>query len=385
MSASAAVHTSESRVRANRPSSFGMHPEMARRLREIGVDPEQRAQEIRASRGSEARGVSTIALARSLRTPAKGEAFSLDPSDVMVTELLNQAGLRYRNDAFIADAVVPVQLVGERSAKYKIWGRNDALQAPDDAIGPNGSAKEVEPTLSEDNYSVQDRALKGFTSYDTEMANPALGIRARTVEMVREQQMLLREIRANALLMTAANYASTNKRTLTAGGAGTNWGGSAADPVDDMLDMIAAITGVNVTDAVMSDTVWNQARKNTALKAMVASQLSNEGLLRAIDFQTYFGIPNLWISKAVKLNSSSVRVRVWSETNLWLGYVDRRPDAITFARTFRLRQGAGGFVTKTWQDPDRGVNGGEWTRVSFSDDEKIVAATYGAVVENVIG
>lgn len=380
---SAAVHTSKSRERAHRPTTFGMHPEVARRLAAFGIDPEERARSVAATRGAAGRRASPIAVARSVGSVKADESFSLDYNDVRLTPVLNRAALAYRNDEFIADAILPVELVDERSAQYEIWGRDDGLEAPDDAIGPNGSAKEVEPTLSNDTYAVQDRALKGFTSYDTEMANPSLGVRARTVELVREKQMLRREIRGASLIMTPGNYGASNKRTLTSGGAGTNWLGSGADPIDDMLDMMAAITGVNVTDAVMSDTVFNAARKNAALKAILASQYDNNGLLRPMDFGLYFGIPNIWINKAVKLSSGS-RVRIWSEAHLWLGYVDRRPGVITFARTFRLRQGAGGFVTKTWQEMDRGVNGGEWTRVAFSDDEKIVAPTYGAIIENVV-
>ena len=54
---------------------------------------------------------------------------------------------------------------------------------------------------------------------------------------------------------------------------------------------------------------------------------------------------------------------------------------LSFSKTFRLRQGAGGFVTKVIPNEDRGVNGVEYVRVAYSEDTaKIVAPAYGVLI-----
>lgn len=373
------IKDSAQKIRANRPTSRGMHPAVVERLQRLGIDPDERARELSLSRETARTPPPSAPLSlhagSGARTPL---SLSLDPDDVRVRPLLNRAALMYRNDAFIAEDVCPVEMVNERSATYQIWGRDDDLEAPEDEIGPNGSAKEVNPTLSDDSYAVRPYALKGLVSRDTELANPTLGLRARVTGNVRARLMLRKEIRVADAYLNSANYPSSNVLAL---GGSANWdGGSAADPIDDLLSSMEAITGVDVTDMVMSDIVWHGAQQNDLLKAILASQLNNQGLLRRQDLGLYFGIPNIRITKAVKKTSAG-RVRIWGSTSVWLGYVDRAPGMLTFARSFRLTQGAGGFITKIIVVDDRGENGAEYVRVAYAEDTaKIVAPTYGFLI-----
>lgn len=366
------------KIRANRPTKRGMHPAVEARLQRLGVDPDARARVIALSREtSPTRGLPTRAL--DTRPGAPSLNLALDPSDVRVRPLLNRAALFYKNDALLADEVAPIELTDERSAQYQIWGRDDDLEGPEDEIGPTGSAKEVSPTLSDDNFSVRDYALKGAVSRDTEMANPSLGLRARVAGNVKNRMMLRREVRVADVFLATGTYPSTNRLALSSG---AEWnGGASADPIADFLGAMEAITGVDVTDAVMSDLVWHAAVQNDLLKAILASQYNNEGLLQRADFGLYFGIKNVRVSKAVKKNAAGNRVRIWGDGAVWLGYVDATPGALTFARSFRLRQGAGGFVTKILPKEDAGVNGVEFIRVAYSEDTaKVVAPTYGYLI-----
>lgn len=368
------------KIRANRPSRLGMHPAVVERLVRLGVDPEARARSISlASDTGRAETTPSGRQALGLQPAALGGAaplaLSLDPDDVRITPLLNRAALYYRNDAMIAEDVCPVEMTGERSARYQIWGRDDDLEAPEDEIGPTGSAKEVNPTLSDDSFSVRSYTLKGMVSRDTEAANPTLGLRARVAGNVRNRLMLRKEIRTADAFLNTSNYPSTNRRAL---GGTANWdGGSAADPIDDVLFAQESITGVDVTDMVMSDIVWHGAQQNDLIKAILASQYDNQGMLRRQDLGLYFGILNVRVTKAVKKTSAG-RVRIWGSTAIWMGYVDRAQGQLTFARSFRLKQGAGGFITKIIVVEDRGEDGAEYVRVAYAEDTaKIVAPTYG--------
>lgn len=385
------VKDSRQELRVNRPSKLGMNPAVEERLRSLGVDPEEHALKVHEAhrvqrKNKRATNTSTIDLtSRTGKNVKVSLDLSLDPSDVRVTPLLNQTALMYEDNDFIADIVAPVQLEVERSAKYKIWDRGPFRRLVDSRIGPNGSAIEVEATLSEDNYSMVTRALKAFANNDTDLANPSLRVRAMAVEQVMELHRIRREYDVAAMFHTTGNYPGANVKTLTTGGGGTNWKqGSGAKPLSDMLTMMEAIPGV-VTHTVVSDIVWHSIQQNAALQAILASQLENKGLLRPMDFSLYFGIPNVIITKADYRDDTDARKRLWSETNLWMGSINPGRDRRTFCRTFRLNQGAGGWVTKTWRDEDRGTNGGDWVRTGYDEDRKIVSSDYGAVIVNVVG
>lgn len=381
------------RRRTRAPTALGLHPAVAERLNALGVNVEAFSAEVRnaqgAPRAAPARGQRLLAAAmqgaggasaRSASSEGRGGrslALSLDPSDVRVTPLLNQAALLYEDNRYLADIVAPPQLVPERSAKYKIWDRGPFRQLIDSRIGPSASAKEVSATLSEDEYAVVGRALKAFALDDTELASPSIAAGVAAVEEVMELHQVQREYDVASAFHTTGNYPGANVRAL---GGTANWnGGVAADPVADVLYCLEQIPG-QVTHCVMSDLVWHGAQVNDDLRAILSSQLENQGLLRPMDFGLYFGIPNVLITNADYRTDAGVRTRLWSTTGVWLGVVDERRDRRTFCRTFRLRQGAGGYVTKRWRDEDRGEGGGMWVRTAYAEARKIVSSDYGALI-----
>lgn len=375
------IKDSAQRARAAQPLQCGISPAVAERLQSRGIDPAQHASAIRAAHEFRARPRQARPIALSANPGGSVLDLSLDPSDVRVASTLNNAALLWRNDAFCADEICPVSLVDQRSDNYLLWGRDDQMTTPDDRIGPNGSAKEVAPTVSSNVYKVEDRALKGYTQLASDAENPTLRLRMMTVENVRQRLALGRELRVATLLLASGSYSGSNSVSL---GATRKWnGGSAATPIADMLTALEAIPA-DVTHAVMSDVTWHAAQQNADLKAILASQLNNEGLLRPMDFGLYFGIPNLLIQKSFYKDATTGTVsRIWGSSGIVLARIDERPASLTLARTFRLRQGAGGFITSTWRDPDRGAQGAEYTRVGMSDDEVIVANDFGYLLDGV--
>jgi hypothetical protein len=229
------IVTTETRQRVNRPTKLGLHPAVAERLRFFGIDPEERSREI-IDEAEQRRARKRLASADRLSLAARGDrrliTASLNPDDVRVAPLLNQVALMYEDNQYLADEVAPVQLETEKSAKYKIWDRGPFRSLLDSKIGPNGSAKEVAATLSEDSYAMIRRALKAFANNDTELANPTLEVRAMAVEQVMELHLVGREYDVATLFNTTGSYPGANVKTLTTGGGGTNWKqGSGAKPV----------------------------------------------------------------------------------------------------------------------------------------------------------
>lgn len=363
------INTTETRMRALAPTKLGINPAIEERMRAFGLDPAELANRVSLSRNSRAaRERSRLALAL------------LSPSDVTTAEPMAQAAMMFESNSYIADEVCPIQRVSDRTGIYYKYDRDQARSLIETRVGPMSKSKEISPDISTGTYLVEDHSLQDVVAAVTDNANPSLRLRASAAVRIADRLAMMREYRVSTLLGTAANYAAANQFPL--GGAYKWNGGGSADPVKDMLAAIEAMR-VDCTHAVMSDIVWHAAQQNSAIKTILASQFDNKGLLRTQDFGLYFGIPNVMITKAEYENSAGARKRIWSEADLVLLNVNDAPDARTFARTFRLNQGAGGFVASSWIDPEMGPSGTHKAKISHADDEAIIASDYGAIITGV--
>lgn len=362
------IITTESRLRAQAPTQFGFHPQVEERLRAFGTDPEEFAQQFRNNRRA-----AELARKRKL-------ALALVPGDVTVAGPVAQAAMMYENNAYVADAVCNVQLMANRTGVYYLYKRDQQRSLIDTRVAPQAKSKEISPETASATYLVEDHSLQDVVPGVTDAANPSLRLRARGAERVTERLMLMREFRVSTLMNTTANYAAANVFSL---GPTYKWnGGASADPIKDVLSALEVVRG-NVNVAIMSDIVWHAVQQNAVIKAILASQFNNQGLLRTADFGLYFGIPNVIITKAEYEDATGARKRLWSEANMQLLNVSAVEDERTFARTFRWRQGAGGFVTSGWWDPERGPNGAWLEKVSHADTEVVIANDYGAIITGV--
>lgn len=363
------INTTETRDRARKPTKLGINPAIEERMLAFGLDPQELAHRVSLSRPSRAaRDRQRLALAL------------LSPSDVVTAEPMAQAAMMFESNSYIADEVCPIQRVNERTGIYYKYDRDQARSLIETKVGPMSKSKEISPDISTGTYLVEDHSLQDVVAGVTENANPSLRLRASAATRIADRLMMMREYRVSQLLGTAANYAAANQFSL---GAAFKWnGGASADPIKDMLTAIEAMR-VECTHVVMSDVVWHAVQQNAAIKAILASQFDNKGLLRTADFGLYFGVPNVMVTKAEYENSSGARKRIWSEADLILLNVNDAPDERTFARTFRLNQGAGGFVSSSWIDMEMGPNGTHKAKISHADDEAIIASDYGAIITGV--
>lgn len=363
------LNTSESRLRALAPTKLGINPAIEERMRAFGLDPEELSQRVKLSRNT-----------RAARERSKLALAMLTPGDVSTADAMAQAAMMFESNAYIADEVCPLQRVNDRTGIYYKYDRDQARSLIETRVGAMSKSKEISPDISTGTYLVEDHSLQDVVAGVTENANPSLRLRAGAATRIADRLALMREYRVSQLLGTSTNYAAANRFPL---GAAFKWnGGASADPIKDMLTAIEAMR-TDCTHVVMSDIVWHAAQQNSAIKTILASQFDNKGLLRTADFGLYFGVPNVMVTKAEYEDGAGARKRIWSEADLILLSVNDAPDERTFARTFRLNQGAGGFVSSSWVDMEMGPNGTHKAKISHADDEVIVASDYGAIITGV--
>ncbi len=380
------IKDSAQRLRARRPTEFGMSPAVAEMLTGRGIDPRARAERLRSLHGSISiardpePGEQVAAIRARFGDTSRFAELALTPNDVVVRELIQQAALdSYDGENFVG-RWCPDQPVDVREGEYKLRDRQTENQEVEDAVGPRSKSKGIPQEVTAGTYKLVTRSLHDTVSRQVASVNPS--IESRMIAAMRVRKSLLRqhEIRAAVAAMTSTNYASSCRITC---GSGEQWnGGTSADPVDDMQDAIAAMTAPP-THAVMSLEVWQGAQSNDDLKAILASQYNNKGLLGPLDFALYFALEEVIISRRNYTPiGASTESRVYGTSHVSLQHVSSDPEARTFMRNFVLRQGTGGLVSLSWSES--GVGGGvlDYESLTWDQVHKVIDNTYGALIIN---
>lgn len=387
------VRTSVQRRTMHAPNAFGMHPEAARVLAMRGIDPAVLAQRIgavgqsahietgalsgfslgeefsaRAPVGAPAAhlpGLATLASDPRLVTFMKGLAeqpvteirakfktvFGLDPGDTIVEELLTQAALDWKNYSTLHSRVCPVQVEGLQAGTYFVYDRAGQRQVVDSRVGADGKVKVVSRRVSSANYTTQLRSLSGAVNRVAQALAPGLNKLSSETEFVQDMHDREMELEVADALCNTSNYTGSNLITL---GGTAKWNdGSAADPVQDVLDIILAIPA-DVNHCVFSDLCWSAAQINAQLQAVLFGRLkASDGILSPAEFAQFFGIANVWISKHLVERTPGTVTRTWSESGAYFAHIDPKRDMLTHARRFRARLPGGpmGIHVRTWFDP----------------------------------
>lgn len=415
------VHTAVQRRAMHAPNAFGMHPEAARVLALRGVDPSAFAarfgavgQSAHVETGSlsgfsleqpgSARPIAPVApglapLARDPRllTFMRGLAeqpydqirsrfqttFGLDPGDTVVTELLTQTALEWRNYSTLHDRLCPVQVESLVAGTYFVYDRAGQRQVVDSRVGADSKTKVVSRRVSSANYTTQLRALSGAVNRVAQALAAALNKLSSETEFVMDMHDREMELEVANALCDTANYSGDNLQTL---GGTAKWnGGSAADPVQDVLDVLLAIPA-EVNHCVFSDLCWSAAQINEQLQAILFGRLkAADGVLSPAEFAQFFGIANVWISKHLVERTPGTVTRTWSETGAYFAHVDAKRDMLTHARRFRARLPGGpqGIHVRPWFDPSTPM-GSDMITVTRQDSAvTFVGSDFGAFIAGI--
>jgi len=378
------IKDSAQRLRARRPTEYGMSPAVAEMLTGRGIDPKRHAERLRSLHasvdlGREPEPGEQVAAIRDRFGDAKAFAeLALTPNDVVVRELIQQAALDSFDGENIAESYCPTQMVDVREGEYKLRDRQTDNQEVDDEVGPRSKSKGIPQEISAGTYKVKTRAL--HDTVDRKVATVAPSIESRMIAAMRVRKALMRqhEIRAAVTLMTTTSYASACRITVNAG---EQWnGGASADPIDDMQDAIAAATAP-LTHAVMGLETWQAAQANDDLRSILGTMPGNKGLLTPLDFALYFALEQLLVSRRVYTPlGSATESRIYGTANVALVHVSRDPEARTFMRNFMLRQGAGGLISSSWTEAGTGGVALDYEQLAMEQVHKVIDDTYGAII-----
>ena len=303
------------------------------------------------------------------------------PKVLHVNQLLTNISVKYRNPAYVGEALFPVMPVSHKSDDFLVYEKADRFTPTDDRLGPKAEAREVDWASHTDTYACKNFGLRDFVSNE-DIANADAPIKPETdtAEFLTDLLLLNREIRIRDKVLGISQNATP----------GTKW--NAATGSDPVADIEAAIDGcfikpnvMIIPRSVMKVLKWHP-------KLVDAIKYVGVGKITAEHIAELFDVDKVLVAGAkvntAKKGKTPVYADVWGP-NVALAYVDPKAglNAVTFGRTFSWKFATAGgqvFQVRRWEEPKRGLSGGNMVQVETSTDEKIVAADCGYLLKNVL-
>lgn len=327
---------------------------------------------------------------------------ALQPSDVVNLEDMDTFMLHYTAPGYRADEACPIQLVGQDTARYRVFGQNNVYKQVNVLSSIQADIPEVDPESTFDTYLVQERALGGFiptvTQINIDNSSNGYDLKTAVGRRIEAALALDRELRvfgATGVLTLAANWNANNKVTL---GAGAKWNDAVnADPIRDLSDRLEQsaqpVTGIwlsptsahSMLRAASVRSYFRTVRGDSPLESQIADAsiaLSN------MDFQIP-GLPPFHVVAGKVLNETTGLLDFILGDTVVLtsnppGGVAGDEEVMT-SKTFRRKGPSGtGYTTREFMLERRGLNGGIFLASGHAEVVKMVANNVGGVIYDTI-
>jgi hypothetical protein len=314
------------------------------------------------------------------------------PAPFVVQPQLTALAIAYKNQAMIADQILPRVQVESPDFKYTVFTQADTFTIPDTRVGRTSAPNQVDWSATENTASVQDHALDQPVPYrDVKAAQAASAVagvmpvdpEARATEQLSDLILLDREKRAADLVFAAGSYASANVEVL----AGTSqWSDfTNSNPINDILSALDQMI-VRANTLTLGQAVWTKLRQHPKVVQAIYGTAATSGVVTREQVAALLEIPNLivgqgWLNSAKKGQNPSL-VRLWGK-HASLLYIN--PLAVSAKDlTFGITAQWGSRVAGSTPDSNIGMLGGTMVRVGESVKELVVANDVGYFFENAV-
>ncbi len=306
----------------------------------------------------------------------------IGPDAVHVDQAIQNMSVRYANDEYIGDRLMPATTVDKKSNLFFIYDERAQLAFPDDSLGSRGQANEVGQNVSRGQYICTDRGFEEYVDLnEIGNADAPLDPLADATMLVNEGLAFRREVRIANVLTTAGNFGGNT----TAIGAGQEWnsstGGNPVKLIQAAVDQV--FPGPSATRLVgyCSVNVFRTLSRHPAIRDIF--KYTREGFATASQLAGYFGLDDLLVGKArqdtTPLAASATVGRIWADV-FGVVRVAAAPSVrcYQFGTTFRF----GPILAQQIYKQELGRAGGYIAKVTLSEDHRVVASRAGFLITN---
>lgn len=232
----------------------------------------------------------------------------------VIDPILTTVAQGYQNNEFVGGALFPTVSVGQRAGKILAFGK-ESFMVYDTARAPGGAMKRINVGYSSQSYAIVDHALSASVPVELQeeaQAVPNIDLAAASVRTVQDALRLRLEKEQADLATNAANYASSNKVTLS----GTDqWSDlSASNPIADIetaKEVIRSAVGKRPNVVVMGAAVYKSLRQHSKIIDRIkytGRDVPTPELLAAL-----FGVQQVLVGDAVYSDDAGTFADVWGK------------------------------------------------------------------------
>ncbi len=321
--------------------------------------------------------------------------FTLAPTDVIQSEVMDTFMVGFKPTGFRADEVCPVQLVDVDVGKYREFGLNNAFRPVNVLSSIQADIPEVDVDVSLADYRVQERALGGFlpavTEFNARNGDALFDPKTALGRRIAWALALEREIRVWSMLKATASWNANNRATIAAG---AEWNDpDNGDPMLDIMDRIEAsaqpVTGIwlipPVAHALLRSKSVKDYIRTLGGDSPVGRDIATASATQtAMDF-TIPGLPPFHVVASKVLNESTGGLDYILDDTVVLvsepAGGTTQGDEIMTCKTFRRSGPNGtGFTTREFEIQKRGLHGGTFLASGHAEVVKMISGTVGGVI-----
>jgi len=303
--------------------------------------------------------------------------FPIDPD---LTSLV----IAYRNEAMIADQVLPRVRVGKQEFKYFKANLVDGFTVPDTRVARKGTPNMTDTGGTEVTDSTVDFALRDAVPLaDVQNADSRWNPLARAAAYLADLIALDREVRTATLLTTLANYPSTQRATLSGTSQWSDWTNS--NPANAILSAMDAMV-MRPNTIVMGRAVYTQLMQHPKIVQAINKTSQGAGIVNRQAIASLFEVQNIYVGEgwvnAAKKGQAASYARAWGKHCALLN-INTAADA-SRGGTFGFTAQFGERMSGSDFDRDIGMRGGQVVQVGESVKEVISEPTMGYFFQNAV-
>ena len=310
---------------------------------------------------------------------------------------LTAIAMAYRNQAMIADLLLPRISVDSPAFKYSRYTVSEGYTIPDTRVGRKSQVNQIDWTANEVTDAVSDFGLEdAIPNFDMMAAQAAMTTQgvmpidpeARAAQLLEDLVQLDRENRAATLLTTLNTYPAANRTTLSGTAQWSDFANS--DPVTAINNALD-IPLIRPNVLWLSQLVWSRLRMHPRITAAAMPSGGNASVGGML--ATRQQVADLFELDEVVVGQSFLNIakpgqtptynRVWGRN---AGLIYRNPQvlSVTDSVTFGFTAQWGSKVAGTIETSEIGLRGGVKVRVGESVKEVVSANDTGFFWQNAV-
>lgn len=321
-----------------------------------------------------------------LRANLSGEVrTAVTPGSVHVSQYLTDMSIKFANEAFVGEMLLPDVSVENLKDKYPIFDKRDMLGYPSDTVGDRAQGNEVKLNFTEGEFQCLPRQLRTLIEQKTlDNQDSVFNWFQLYAENLLNGMAFNREQRQMDLVFTAGSYSGNT----TAIAAADRWNSATQGKPIQAIQTAKDAVWKGPQGAMLVGVCTLPVYRVLANHPVILDTLRiKDGIASLDDLARLFELDKMVVAKAWKDSANSGQTPSYGRMTTAKAFAvlavagEAKKESVSFGYTFLFR---GERRMKQWFEEKEGTRGTWWMKASCDDVPKVVAPDGGHLITTCI-